>query len=374
MEPVDVPVDRDVAADANTVPPDVTIIADAPPDALEQDACAPNACGGCGPLGGTPGAACGQCGKYVCSPDNTSLTCDDPGYVTYTQISNFCGLTTTGQVRCWGASQDHRTVVLSGVKALGERALCAVMTNGTLRCWGSNDDINVELLSGIKAATTNRVNCALSEAGGVRCWGYNGMGQVGTGTNDPQPAPAATDILTGVKQINTAWSYVCAVMNNTGVRCWGTPSGELGLPFVPASAPDLFTGVAQVASEQFHRCVVMTDGNVRCWGDNSFGQLGDGTHATSDAPGVSVLNGIQSVGVGSGHSCALSTNGAVRCWGNYLDGEAGYSAQAAAEFLTGVQAISSDGACALMNTGAVQCWPPPYRGVTTPTPVTRICP
>jgi len=248
------------------------------------------------------------------------------------------------------------------------------LQSGALRCWGPDDDINVNLLTGIKAVTTERVHCALSDVGGVRCWGNNVFGQVGDGTDNSQPEPPAADILSGVTQVISAWSYVCAVMSSSGLRCWGTPSGELGSPFIPATAPDLFTGAVQVAGHQFHRCAVMTDGDLRCWGDNSYGQLGDGTHTAKEAPGVIVLSDVKAVGVAQLHSCALSTSGKVRCWGNYLDGQPGTSAQAASEVLSDVQALSYDGTCALLASGEVQCWSPPYQGTTNPTPVTRICP
>jgi Regulator of chromosome condensation (RCC1) repeat len=368
--PIDVSSDGiaiDVASD-NQPPRDV------PPDA--GDACTPNACGGCQPLNGTPGAPCGACGRYVCSADMQSVTCDDPGHVTYTAISDGCGLTATGEIRCWSPGNDQSRVVIAGAKAIGDGALCAVLANGALRCWGPDDNIGFNLLNAISSASTdNNIHCSLSDAGGVRCWGPNVFGQVGDGTNNPLPTPPGADVLTDVKQVSAAWSYVCAVMNDTGVRCWGTPSAELGSPFIPASAPNLFVGVEQVATAQYHRCVVMTDGDVRCWGDNGYGQLGDGTITRQESPGVVVLNGAKGIGVGPQHSCALSTAGRVRCWGNFQSGQMGPSAQMASEILTGVTAISSDGNCALMNWGAVQCWAvSPQGGVTSPSPVAQICP
>jgi hypothetical protein len=48
-------------------------------DARTPDACALNACGGCGTLAAAPGATCGTgCGHYVCSADKSSVSCSDP--------------------------------------------------------------------------------------------------------------------------------------------------------------------------------------------------------------------------------------------------------------------------------------------------------
>ena len=140
-------------SDAGLPPRDISSDGDALTDAAREsgasadgsfdagEACTKNACGGCGPLNGTPGGSCGQCGKYGCSADGTSLECQDPGYIAYSAISNFCGLTTTGQVRCWGTGQDQHTLVLEGAKVLGEGGKCAVLQSGALRCWGPDDDI-----------------------------------------------------------------------------------------------------------------------------------------------------------------------------------------------------------------------------------------
>jgi hypothetical protein len=58
-----------------------------PSDGGAEDACVPNACGGCGALLGAPDSPCGKCGKYVCAADKRSVTCSDPGL----NACNGCG-------------------------------------------------------------------------------------------------------------------------------------------------------------------------------------------------------------------------------------------------------------------------------------------
>jgi len=169
-------------------------------------------------------------------------------------------------------------------------------------------------------------------AGGVRCWGGNHFGQLGDGTTDDRPMPAASDVLGGVEAI---------------------------------------------AVGDYHTCALLMTGGVRCWGSNQDGQLGDtavatGYLATSRSPTPSktdVLSDVQAIAAGSAHTCALMKTGGVRCWGG------GVATPPTTDWLSDVQAIASDGnnACALMTTSAVRCWREPgmSAAATPPPPIAR---
>jgi alpha-tubulin suppressor-like RCC1 family protein len=43
-------------------------------------------------------------------------------------------------------------------------------------------------------------------------------------------------------------------------------------------------GMTQVTGGDSHSCALRANGTAVCWGDNSFGQLGDNTTASSLAP------------------------------------------------------------------------------------------
>jgi len=111
---------------------------------------------------------------------------------------------------------------------------------------------------------------------------------------------------------------------------------------------------------------VLTDGTVRCWGENEFGQLGNGTTATSTTPVQVVgITGAVDVSLGWRHSCALLGNGTVQCWGQGQFGQLGNGSTT--NRTTPVQVSGITGAvgltagwwhhsCALLGAGTAQCW------------------
>src|SRR5262249_14912917 len=141
--------------------------------------------------------------------------------------SHSCGLTATGQVRCWGAndrgqlgvtgSGSNTALLVPGIAnasaiAAGNKFACALVANGTVRCWGDNSsnqlgDGGVETFSvtpkqvpGLAnvvnvAAGANHV-CAVTSAGTVLCWGANSRGQIGNNTTQAAQFPTTVQGLT----------------------------------------------------------------------------------------------------------------------------------------------------------------------------------
>lgn len=128
-----------------------------------------------------------------------------------------------GSVRCWGnnssgqlgdGSTDNRATPVP-VTGLGEvmaisagtHHSCAVTTAGALWCWGGNlsgqlgDGSTVGRLaptpvSGLSSGVTAVAagvshSCAIAAGGAMLCWGGNSAGQIGDGSADYRPLPAA---------------------------------------------------------------------------------------------------------------------------------------------------------------------------------------
>jgi alpha-tubulin suppressor-like RCC1 family protein len=190
-------------------------------------------------------------------------------------------------------------------------------------------------------------SCALLSNGTVDCWGDNDQGQLGIGTTTgPDTCP--------------------------GAPCSRTPVAVTGLTGVTAIS--VGGGVGDGTA-----CALLSNGTVDCWGNNQYGQLGNGTTASSSTPmAVTGLTGVVAISASENFTCALLSNGTVDCWGlgpgttgpdqcmGCCGGASGGAAVSipcsmtpvAVSGLTRVTAISAGlgYACALLSGGTVECW------------------
>lgn len=308
-------------------------------------------------------------------------------------ISDECGLTTSGGVKCWGKYAWNASSLVvdiptldQGVQALSHGSSgdvrCALLVSGRVECWDKtfgSPSTTVEL-SGfagkVTALAAGGPVCALLDDGKVQCIGSNEYGQLGNGNTEPVNAPAtALNLSEGAIAIANSNFHTCAITTQQKVKCWGHNSyGQLGdgttvfSRTTPALVVGLTNNIAQIAVSVFYSCALTLDGGVKCWGNNAVGQLGNGTVEDRNIPGdvVGLESNVKSVAVGYDHTCALLKNGSVQCWGANYHGQLGDGTNVLTRIvpvtvtnLAGIVVELSAGngfTCARLQSQQVQCW------------------
>lgn len=250
---------------------------------------------------------------------NPAPVADDPHFLTGLRVGagHVCALG-AGVAYCWGDNLrgqlgigafggilwNHRetpTPVAGNLQfsalSLGVDWTCGLTTGGDVYCWGGGtggpEGVPGSVVSG-QAMTTVETGgppasrdrtCGLTGTGTLYCWGTF---QLGT----PQ---------------------LTAVTPPTGVT-FGTP--RIG-GTITVQDPQTF-------AFQWHACTLATAGQVFCWGENFKGQLGDGTTTAHSAPapaaGALRFTWISTGGV---HTCGVTLTGEAYCWGSNAFGQLG---------------------------------------------------
>jgi alpha-tubulin suppressor-like RCC1 family protein len=213
-----------------------------------------------------------------------------------------CGLTSVGEVRCWGDNQKGQL----GNTTVTESSSIPVVVTG---------------LTSVKAidARTNRA-CALKSNGDVWCWGDNSYGQAGPFPLVEKTPPTKVPLPGSATRIATGDYHTCALLQDETVSCWGDNSvGQVGQSNLDVYSPTAVSGLAgviDIGAGFNHSCAALRSGEVRCWGENSLGQLGSGNIVSSKVP-VTVVNltaAAPTLGMGGQHTCLGSSMG-IQCWG-----------------------------------------------------------
>jgi alpha-tubulin suppressor-like RCC1 family protein len=353
--------------------------------------------------------------------------------------AHMCALS-NGGVKCWGDNTYGETgpngsimvglVVVDGAASgstgvsAGTLTTCAIV-NGGARCWGDNyfgqlgnsavpsgvpysyssTPVDVTgLEAGVKKIAVGTAPLYFQDSDSpahvcaivgnvVECWGDNAHGQLGRDTvpahsYDPDALPVG-GLGAGATDIASGEEHSCAVVNGAAF-CWGRNFvGELGNNSVgfpdyfsqtPVAVQGLSSGVVAITASEAHSCALVNNDivhPVKCWGSNSFGELGNGTTASSGAPvdaeffpALTAEDHVTGIAAGGRHTCAVVVRSAVArtyCWGDNEAGQLGISdTQLKNPTPQTVVGISSDitdiatgsdnwHSCAVVNGGA-QCW------------------
>jgi alpha-tubulin suppressor-like RCC1 family protein len=320
-----------------------------------------------------------------------------------------CAVMSTGTVYCWGQNSSGqlgdgtlitspKPVRVTGVTTatavtVGNAHSCALMRDGSAQCWGDNAygqlgpaGVGARVLTPTVAFGPGAVQieagfgftCARSSAGGAWCLGDNSAGQLGAAVGASSSVPVqVTGLAEGVLKIDAGYRFVCALLKDGSVQCWGDNTyGQIGnVSTLPATVPQLASvagmGNLDVSAGFYHACVVGADHVARCWGLNSAGALGDAAvtqnPVTTTVVAVKGLtNTVASIVAGFANTCAVTLSAAAWCWGD----NASYQLTDVISSVTPLRLIqltnlpgavntlvlAATHACALNTSGRVYCW------------------
>lgn len=280
---------------------------------------------------------------------NTSTIGDDEdpsaaGFVAFpgvaTQIvagtEHTCALLQGGAVRCWGSGSVGK-LGLGNTNFIGDNELPSSV--GAINLGGAATQIAAGAVH----------TCALMDDGDVYCWGSGAGGKLGYGNltiiGDTETPNSVGPVSIGAPatQISAGWEHTCVVTDQGTVRCWGNgANGRLGYGNtttigdneLPSSVGtvNLDGEIATSLSLGLtHSCALMDNSGVRCWGAGDLGQLGLASTVTigdNEQPSlvaqVNVGYPVAQLATYYSHTCVILNINAVRCWGRNVDGQLGY--------------------------------------------------
>ncbi|UOE43451.1 RCC1 domain-containing protein [Agromyces larvae] len=254
----------------------------------------------------------------------TVVTVDAPG-AGFIEVSagdnHSLGLTADGVVYAWGSNSAGQ---------LGT----APDTVGTV----IEGPVVVSALVGvpiIAVSAGTEFSLALAADGTVYSWGLNDAGQLGRTGDERTPAlvafPAGTPPISSIDA--GSWKSAVALDGAGTAWAWGLNTyGQLG-DGTTASSPEpvevVFpetVSVSQIFAGTYFTAARTDDGRVWVWGRNNWGQLGNGSaqantphpvpQAVAFAPGVTV----DTIAVGDGHVLALAGTD-LYAWGRNAEGQ-----------------------------------------------------
>jgi hypothetical protein len=267
-----------------------------------------------------------------------------------------CGVTGSGELRCWGSGARKVALPRTGVERLvasGSDGIVVLESGGSIGCAAANGRCAalppgryVDVASGnagvcaidsafalhcgkdriMPTMTFRRValgegtfGCAIRTDGTLACWGGHCEG-AGACMGDVKPPPGR------YVDIAVARDFACAVSVDGGVVCWSdVPAPDIAPPAnLKVTRIAVAGGFSCRREESRHVCAVEVGGRLRCWGRaEPFEWYGTPYGAPSGT--------FTDVAIAGSHGCARSTAGELSCWGVDQQGQ-----------VTGQRAVSNN--------------------------------
>jgi alpha-tubulin suppressor-like RCC1 family protein len=225
----------------------------------------------------------------------------------------------------------------------GYSQTAAIRNDGTLWAWGGDSTAAGYRTSPEQIGTgTNwtAVACggegqtvAIRSDGTLWAWGYNGLGQLGDGTETDRTSPVQIGTATNWTAIACGFAHTVALRSDGTLWSWGlNTSGQLGWGTYDSTAAahptptQVGTGTswAAVACGDDSTLALRGDGSLYSWGSNDYGQLGLGTFDLNAHPSPTQVSGTwNSIACGGFHSMSTDNRSALWAWGQNSSGQLG---------------------------------------------------
>lgn len=188
-----------------------------------------------------------------------------------------CARTVSNKIRCWG-NNDYGQLGIGNTQTIGDNELPSAISAVNLGIGRTASHIS----SGYYT------NCATLDSGNLRCWGANNFYQLGyshqntIGDNEQPSSQPELNLGSPIIQTSINVRHSCALLNTKKVKCWGHGNdgklgygntahvaGVSGLTILP-----IVENVVKIGAGDDHSCAMLENGGVRCWGSNTKSQLG----------------------------------------------------------------------------------------------------
>jgi len=216
-----------------------------------------------------------------------------------------CGLTTAGKAYCWGWGYYGAL----GYGGTQNSKVPIAVQQGTLE---------------FSSLTANHYHtCGLAADGKAYCWGTNTFCVLGNSSPAPSFVPVAVQQGTLEFSSLTAGTYhTCALTAAGAAYCWGwghysALGNDAPYNLVPAAVQQGALEFSSLTAGQRHTCGLTAAGKAYCWGWGDLGALGNGGTATNPFP-VAVQQGtleFTSLTAADHHTCGITTGETAYCWG-----------------------------------------------------------
>ncbi len=155
----------------------------------------------------------------------------------------------------------------------------------------------------VRSVTTNGTTCAALDTGAVYCWGYNGVWNVGDGTQIDRARPVRVLGVPPARRVSCN-GVCCAITEQSDVYCWGQGTDadplDRSLVVVP---PRRIGGVTDIVAIEAwpNPCAISGTGQVWCWGGAD--------PLPRRVPGIGPMRSFS-----RWRTCGVGADGIGRCW------------------------------------------------------------